>query len=164
MGASSEESEEGSEDNDEDEDKKTPRAKAGTASASAPPVPAEDNALDEILPAHEFQEALAALEEPPVPTSGFVTAFAKRGKHRKLHVVQGCPFTPGVHYKEWKWHGDLAPASEEFDSVCGRCLPDGDAALEAPAEVPSEISGSSSSSDGEEEPPPKKARDAEDSA
>ena len=164
MGASSEEDDESSESESENEDKKTPKAKGGPASAAAPLALAEDDALNEVLPADKFQEALAALEDPPPPSAGFVTAITKRGKHRKLHFVQSCPFAPGVHYKEWKSHGDLLPGSEEYDSVCGRCLPGGTAALEELPEVSSEISLSSSSSDGEEEPPPKRAKEAEDSA
>ena len=35
--------------------------------------------------------AAAALHEPePVPTTGFVVSIAKRGKHRKLHLLEGC--------------------------------------------------------------------------
>ena len=80
-------------------------------------------------------------------------SIAKRGKHCKLHLLEGCRYTPGIDYKDFCAYGEIMPSAFDFESVCRICLPGG-----LPEEEP-DVSGSSSSSSGEEPGPPlKKAK------
>ena len=47
------------------------------------------------------------MAEPLPPTKGFVVSITKKGRHRKLHAVELCRLLPGIHYHQWKAHGDL---------------------------------------------------------
>ena len=155
------EEDEDKEKGDEDKGPKaptTPKAKAGETAAEPPTDTTALRALAAELPEDELEQAQASLREPLPPTDGFVVSITKRGLHRKLHAVKACWMKPGVHYKEWHWHGDLMPGSADFDSVCLRCLPSGERAPQEPDELSTERSGSSSSSSGEEEQAPKRAK------
>ena len=98
--------------------------------------------------------AAAKLHDPePVQVAGFVVSIAKRGKHRKLHLLEGCRYKPGIDYKDLCAYGEIMPSMYDFESVCRVCLPGG-----LPDEEP-DLSGSSSSSSGDERGPPcKKAK------
>ena len=85
-------------------------------------------------------------------------SITRRGRHRKLHLVEACRYKPGLDYKDWVDCGEVIPPEHDFQSVCKFCLPAGAGPPEAP-----EDSGSSSSSSGDEaaEPAHKRAKQAE---
>ena len=107
------------------------------------------------LPEEVLLDAAALHEPEPIPVTGFVVSIAKRGKHRKLHLLEGCRFKPGIDYKEFCSYGEIMPGEYDFESVCRICLPGG-----LPDEEP-DLSGSSSSSSGEEPGPPSKKANPE---
>ena len=105
--------------------------------------PMETDALD----SEEVRKAAGCILPPPAPPSGFVVSVTKRGKFRRLHLVEACPFIPGVHYLNYEEWGEKMPGEEELQAVCARCLPQG--RLAVPLADPDIVSESSSSSGDE---------------
>ena len=90
----------------------------------------------ETAPPHAEAVELAAeqlLPPPPAP-HGFVVSITRRGKFRRLHLVEACRLTPGIHYKDFEVWGDIMPGESNVQAVCARCLPQGKPA--APLEPP----------------------------
>ena len=98
----------------------------------------------EALDPAAVREAAAAVEPLPAAPTGFVVSVTKRGKFRRLHLVEACPFVPGVHYKEYEEWGEIMPGEADVQAICTRCLPQ---RRTAPLpEDPDVVSDSSSSS------------------
>ena len=91
-----------------------------------------------------MREAAAAVGPQLAAPTGFVVSVTKRGKFRRLHLVEACPFVPGVHYKEYEEWGEIMPGEADVQAICTRCLPQGRTA--PPPEDPDVVSDSSSSS------------------
>ena len=105
-----------------------------------------------------FEKALEADRAPPVTVQGYVVSVTRGGRHRKLHHVGSCRFTPGVDYKDFEVYGDAMPGAAEVDSRCVWCFGRGlslDAAME---EEGSGAESLDSSSATVERPSLKKAR------
>ena len=99
------------------------------------------------LNAEAVELAAKQLLLPPPAPHGFVVSVTRRGKFRRLHLVESCSMVPGVHYKDFEVWGDIMPSESDIQAVCARCLPQGKPA--APLQAPDVVTGSSSSS-GEE--------------
>ena len=95
------------------------------------------------LDSHEVKLAAEQILPPPPPPPGFVVSVTRRGKFRRLHLVEACRLTPGVHYMDYEVWGDIMPGEGDVHAVCARCLAQGKPT--APQEPPDVISASSSS-------------------
>ena len=106
-----------------------------------------------------FEKALEADRAPPATVQGYVVSITRGGRHRKLHHVGSCRFTPGVDDKDFEVYGDVMPGAAEVDSRCAWCFGRG---LSLEPALEEEGSGSesldSSSSSTVERPALKKAR------
>ena len=63
----------------------------------------------------ELLEAAALHEPEPLPTTGFVVSILQRGKHRKLHVLEGRRYRPEVDYEDLCAYGEIMPSAFNFD-------------------------------------------------
>ena len=107
------------------------------------PLAAEEISDQDLFVAESAREP----DEVVVITSGYVIAISRQGRCRRLHCVEACRFTPGLHYKTFENHGDKLPEAWEVTAVCKHCLPGG-APRPEEAIVSDSDSASSSSSTG----------------
>ena len=74
-------------------------------------------------------------------------SVTRRGKFRRLHLVEACRLTPGVHYKDYEVWGDIMPGEGDVQAVCARCLPQGKPTA---SQDPPDVVSADSSPSGEE--------------
>ena len=72
------------------------------------------------LDSHEVKLAAEQILPPPPPPQGFVVSVSRRGKLRRLHLVEACRLTPGVHYKDYEVLGATSCRGRATCTQCAR--------------------------------------------